>query len=195
MKRLGIVAMAVAALACAPAGAVTAFNFQGQPFNREVGGATLTGPITGSITFAAMPLVAGSELTEADVVDFSFSTDGFTMTLAEASFFDASFSVDTPTQLSGYSVFIEQEVSTASNVGPEQISLVFEPTGFSLESFVFGDNLPNESSSATSLSGRFFQFSGAEGGFSIQVVPLPAPFLLLGAGIAGLLLVSRKRAG
>ncbi|MEM9436353.1 MAG: VPLPA-CTERM sorting domain-containing protein [Pseudomonadota bacterium] len=194
---LRVFCFAIGLLASMPAYAVSVFNFQGDPFDEFFGGSTVAGPITGSITFAPMPLIPGSTLTTSDVVDFSFSVDGFVFDFATSSFFSANFDVVTPKQFSSYLFTAERELLDTADVGPEQISLLFGPS-FNLQSFVVGDGLSNSSSTVTSAASSFLDFGSATttptSNFTPAVIPLPATAWFLASGLMGLGLMKRRRA-
>lgn len=187
-----VLCLAIGLTAALPAQAAPVFNFQGDPFDNFFGSPSFSGPVTGSITFAPMPLIAGSTLTNADVIDFSFEVNGFVFDLASSSFFFAEFVVDTPDRFSEYQFAAERELLD-TGPGIEQITLQFNPS-FSLQNFVAGDRFINSASSAADVSSRVSEFGSPASGFTPAVIPLPASAWLLATSLIGLGLMRRRRA-
>lgn len=188
-----MLAFVMSCFALGPAHAPSTFTFQGQTIDDDLMGAPFTGEITGTITFAPMPLVPGSELGTADAVDFSFEIGGLAFDFANSSFLIARFEVDSAENFSYY-VFIAEQELVDTGPGIEQLTLSLS-RGTLFESIVVGDSRPGESG-AVGDGASVRQRGAPSGGFtpSAPAAPLPASGWRLVAGMTWMGLRVRRRA-
>ena len=171
------------------ASANSVLTYTGQAFNDGAAGA---GSVTATIEFSK-PLVAGITLTAADIVSFSISALGNTVTSSSAyTYSDFTFQLGADALPNVWRMAVEMNV-TGDSSKPEQWTSNFGMNwNWNLDAFSIDDAYAKDSYASGASYSDIWASGHWAASSSVSAVPEPSSWALMGFGGAALFIARRR---